>query len=96
MAKVRKNKRSVIVVLVAVALCVSFAISLFSLVRDIKEIDKQIESVNLAAAEQNAENNALREQLYGNDKDDYIEGLAREEGYINPGERVYYDISVND
>lgn len=96
MAKVKKNKRSVIVVLFAVILCVSFAISLFSLVRDINDIDKEIEAVKLATAEQQAENDALHRQIYSNDKDEYIGALAREEGYVNPGERVYYDISVND
>ncbi|MBR3836291.1 MAG: septum formation initiator family protein [Clostridia bacterium] len=96
MAKVKKTKRSVIVILCSVVVCVSFAISLFSLIRDIKDIDKEIEAVRLATASQQAENEELRRQLYSNDKDEYVAGIAREEGYINPGERVYYDISVND
>lgn len=95
-AKVKKNKRSFVVILFAVVLCVSFAISLFSLIRDINDIDKDIDDVKVATAEQVAENAALRDKLYGNNKDEYSEAIARENGYVKPGERVYYDISVID
>ena len=95
-AKVKKNKRSFVVVLFAVVLCVSFAISLFSLIRDINDIDKDIDAVKVATAEQDASNDDLRDKLYSDNKDEYIEAIARENGYVKPGERVYYDVSVND
>lgn len=95
-AKVKKNKRSFVVILFAVVLCVSFAISLFSLIRDINDIDKDIDAVKVATAEQDAANADLRDKLYSDNKDEYIEAIARENGYVKPGERVYYEISVND
>ncbi len=97
MAKVRKNKRSFIIVLFAVVLCACFAISLFSLVRDIDNINKEIDAVELAVAEQNAENSALRDKIIGGNKDEYVESFARDKlGYVMPGERVYYEVSVSE
>lgn len=97
MAKVKKNKRSFIIVLFAVVLCACFAISLFSLVRDIDNIKKDISAVELATAEQEAANVALRDKINNGNTDEYVEAIARDKlGYVMPGERVYYDVSVND
>lgn len=97
MAKVKKNKRSFIIVLFAVVLCACFAISLFSLVRDIDSIKKDISAVELATAEQEAANAALRDKINNGNTDEYVESIARDKlGYVMPGERVYYDVSVND
>ncbi len=97
MAEVKKNKRSFIVVFFAVVLCACFAISLFSLVRDINNVKKEIIDVEVATAEQEAENAALRDKINGGNKDEYVAEIARDKlGYVMPGERVYYDISVND
>ncbi len=96
MAKVKKNKRSIIIVSFAVVLCVSFAISMFSLIRDIKEIDKKIADVELEIVNQVEENKNLHDIIHSGNKDDYVDGIARENGYVKPGERVYYDVSVND
>lgn len=97
MAKVKKNKRSFIIILFAVVLCACFAISLFSLVRDIDSIKKDISAVELATAEQEAANAALRDKINNGNTDEYVESIARDKlGYVMPGERVYYDVSVND
>ncbi|MBQ8574994.1 MAG: septum formation initiator family protein [Clostridia bacterium] len=93
----KKNKRSFIIVLFAVVLCACFAISLFSLVRDIDSIKKDISAVELATAEQEAANAALRDKINNGNTDEYVESIARDKlGYVMPGERVYYDVSVND
>ncbi len=97
MAKMKKNRRSFITVLFVVVLCACFAISLFSLVRDISDIKKEISSVETATAEQEAQNAALRDKIDSEDKDEYVAQIARDVlGYVKPGERVYYDVSVND
>ncbi|MBR6531333.1 MAG: septum formation initiator family protein [Clostridia bacterium] len=97
MAKVKKHKRSFIIILFAVVLCACFAISLFSLVRDIDNIKKDISAVETATAEQNAENAALRNKINNGNTDEYVESIARDKlGYVMPGERVYYEVSVND
>ncbi len=93
----KKNRRSFIVVLFVIVLCACFAISLFSLVRDISDIKKEIVDVEAAIVEQNAENSALTDKINNDDKDEYVEEFARDKlGYVKPGERVYYEVSVND
>ena len=93
----RKNRRSFIVVLVAVLLCASFAISLFTVIKEKNNIEKEINDVETALAEVNRENDTLRDKINSDNKDEYVEEIARDQlGFVKPGERVYYDVSVND
>ena len=97
MARVRKNRRSFIVVLVAVLLCASFAISLFTVIKEKNSIEKEINAVETELAQVNRENDSLRDKLNSDNKDEYVEEIARDQlGFVKPGERVYYDVSVND
>ncbi|MBQ5591825.1 MAG: septum formation initiator family protein [Clostridia bacterium] len=97
MARVRKNRRSFIVVLVAVLLCASFAISLFTVIKEKNSIEKEINAVETELAQVNRENDSIREKLNSDNKDEYVEEIARDQlGFVKPGERVYYDVSVND
>ncbi len=100
MAEKRKHKkRSFIVSFCVVALCAWFAISLFSMIGDISEVKDEITDVKSATALQETKNKELREvnsQLENGDIDEHVEIIARENGYVMPGERVYYDISVNN
>ncbi len=97
MAKVKKERRSFIVVFFAIVLSACFAISLFSIIKDINDVKKEIAAVDEVKAEQEAENEALRDKINDGDKDEYVEEIARDKlGYVMPGERVYQDISVND
>ena len=93
--KTRKN-RSFIVSFCIVALCAYFAISLFSISKEISNKKAEIAAVQTATTEQNKKNNELRKVVDGGNIDEYAESLARDKyGYVMPGERVYYDISVN-
>ncbi|MBR5262675.1 MAG: septum formation initiator family protein [Clostridia bacterium] len=97
MARREKNRRSFIVVLVAVLLCASFAISLFTVIKEKNNIEKEINDVETALAEVNRENDTLRDKINSDNKDEYVEEIARDQlGFVKPGERVYYDVSVND
>jgi cell division protein FtsB len=97
MAKEKKNRRSFIVVLVAVLLCASFAISLFTVIKEKNSIEKEINAVETELAQVNRENDSIREKLNSDNKDEYVEEIARDQlGFVKPGERVYYDVSVND
>lgn len=100
MAEKRKHrKRSFIVSFCIVALCAWFAISLFSMIGDISAVKNEITDVKSATEIQNRKNEELREvnsQLENGDIDEHVEKIARENGYVMPGERVYYDISVNN
>lgn len=98
-AKVEKKRRSFIVAFVAVVLCACVAISLFSVIKDIRRTKMEIASVNETIAEvdaDNAEQKALNDKIENGDKDEYVENEARKLGYVKQGERVYYDSSVND
>lgn len=96
-AKEKKNRRSFVVVLVAVLLCASFAISLFTVIKEKNDIEKEINDVEIALAEVNRENENLREKLNSDNTDEYVEEIARDRlGFVKPGERVYYEVSVND
>lgn len=97
MAKEKKNRRSFIVVLVAVLLCASFAISLFTVIKEKNDIEKEINDIETALAQVNRENDNLRDKLNSDNTDEYVEEIARDQlGFVKPGERVYYDVSVND
>lgn len=97
MAKVKKERRSFIVVFFAVVLCACFAISLFSIVKNINDVKEEIAAVEVVKEEKKAENEAYRDKINAGDKDEYVEEIARDKlGYVMPGERVYQDISVND
>lgn len=91
------KKRSFIITFCIVAFCAYFAISLFSINKDISDTKKEIAAVSQAAADQNKVNSELRKQVESDNIDEYVESIARDKlGYVMPGERVYYDISVND
>ena len=93
----KKERRSFIVVFFVVVLCACFAISLFSIVKDINDVKEEIAAVEVVKEEKEAENEAYRDKINAGDKDEYVEEIARDKlGYVMPGERVYQDISVND
>lgn len=94
--KKQHRKRSFIVSFCIVALCAWFAISLFSIIGDISKTNAEIVAVNHQKEAQIQKNNELRNQIDNGDIDEYAESYARENGYVMPGERVYYDISVNN
>ena len=91
------KKRSFIVSLCIIAACAYFAISFFSITKEIRETKRDTAEVISLTNQQIAENDELREKLNSENKDEYVESAAREKlGYVMPGERVYYDISVTD
>ena len=94
--KAQKKKRSFIITFCIVALCAYFAISLFSIEKDIADTRKQIVAVEQEQIAQKAKNDELRQQLNSGNIKDYAESIARDNGYVMPGERVYYDVSVSN
>lgn len=91
------KKRSFIVSLCIIAACAYFAISFFSINREIREVNKETAALISQTEQQNAENKELKEKLNSENKDEYVEKVARDKlGYVMPGERIYYDVSVTD
>lgn len=98
MAQKKERKHSFIVSFSIVALCAYFAISLITIHKDINNTKKEIAEVQQSYNQQVAENEKIKDYVDSGEIDkEYVEKIARDElGYVKSGERVYYDISVND
>ena len=94
MTKKKSRKFSYILMLVIIPFCLYLAVSMVSLVQDIKATKAEITAVNTANAQLAAENDSLRNSMESGNIDKYVERIARDEmEYVKPGERVYYDVS---
>lgn len=90
------RKYSFFVCFCLVALSAYFVVSLVAMNRQIKATKDEIAEIHHQCEVQNAENEKLRSYIESGDIDGYVEEIARDDlGYVKPGERVYYDISVN-
>ena len=54
---------------------------------------ERLDRIKDEVAQQQAANNALRDQVQNGVSDDYIASIAREHGYVMPNERVFKDAS---
>lgn len=95
--KKKRVRASYLVCLLFLAAGIYFAISFASVRKSINDINKEITEVSFAIEQKKKENDELRETINSENKDEYIESVARDKlGYVKSGEHVYYDISVND
>ena len=70
-----------------------FSISVVNQNADISRLEKQKAEIGAKYDAQQEENKELQAVLDNEDKDDYIEKKARENGYVKSDEIVFYDIS---
>ena len=96
MAKVKKQRRSFIVIFFVVVLCACMGIKLLSGIKEVKEAEAVNAELSSAIAAEKAEGEVWKDKISSDNKDEYYEDIARENGYIMPDEKVYQDISVND
>lgn len=97
MQKKTKRNHSFIISFCIVALGIYFVISLVAVNRQIKKTESEIAQVGEQLAVQNAENKKLQGYIDNGDMNGYIEEIARDDlGYVMPGDRAYFDVSVND
>lgn len=90
-----KDKKSLIKVVVAfvvLAVLLVLAGTLIKNAADISRLNTQLEEAQSKYNQQIEENSSLKAILDSEDKDDYIEAEAREEGYVKDGEVVLYDV----
>ena len=93
----KRRSKSFIVRFCIVALCAYFAISLFSIKKEIAQTKDEITVLEEAKKEQDKKNSELSDIIENGEINGYAESLARDKfGYVKSGERVYYDISVNN
>lgn len=94
--KVKRKKFSLFLALGVAFLCMYFAISLFSIEKDIKDTKEQIAVVKMQKEIQDSKNAELRQQIESGNIKERAESIARDNGFVMPGEHIYYDISVSD
>ncbi|MCQ2475449.1 MAG: septum formation initiator family protein [Clostridia bacterium] len=93
--KVKKNKRSILVAILVFAVICYFVATFISLrikVRERREANAVLQSQYNQQVEANEQ---LSKVIEEGDEADYIERIAREDGYAKPGERVYYDSTAS-
>ena len=74
-------------------LAVFSAISFLHLQVEIPDRGGQLDELQTQVDEQQAVNDALRDQVENGVSDEYIASIAREHGYVMPNERVFKDAS---
>lgn len=74
-------------------LAVFFAISFLHLQVEIRDRESKLNELQTQVDEQQAVNDALRDQVENGVSDEYIASIAREHGYVMPNERVFKDAS---
>lgn len=75
------------------AICAFFAVSLIHLQLEIADRQEKLAALDEQINDQKTVNEALRDQVENGVSDEYIASLARDLGYVSPGERVYVDSS---
>ena len=74
-----------------------FVVSFIGYRMQIKAKNTQLASLNATYDSQLVENDKLQKVADGENKDEYVEKVAREKlGYVKPGEKVYYNVTPSN
>ena len=93
--KARKVKKSTLIRIGLIALCIYMVAMLIITQTKINDRNRQQETLKEQIVLQQLKNEKMRLALEEDDPE-YIEQIAREEfGYVKPGEKVFVDISGN-
>lgn len=91
---VRKRPRTPRLIKIAVvSIFAFFAMSLIHLQVQIGQRQMRLGELCDEVGQQQATNDALRDQVENGVSDDYLAAIARQHGYIMPNERVFKDAS---
>lgn len=94
--KGEKRRHSFIMTVLFISVAVIFVITVFSIYSEIKEHKAQVEQLQSQCDAQEAENDELQSMIDSGNLDEYKEKMARENGYIKPGDRVYQDVASGE
>lgn len=87
----KEKKYSILLIILLLALVIYFLASIIGLRSQIHDVDAENESISQQISEKQEENKELESVIDNEDKDGYIERIAREDyGYAGEDERVYY------
>lgn len=78
---------------VILILMVYMTISLLSLRTQIQTAQGQRDTLAAQVAAQRLDNQQLTEAIENSDDPDMLESVAREKGYVKPGETLYVDVA---
>lgn len=92
-AKTFFEKRSFVLVVASITFVCFATILMVVLVREYKEKQKEFESITQQYDKVSEANSELEQELENGISDEEKEYIAREEGYISPGENVYQEAS---
>ncbi len=88
---IKKRKYPVILFLLILALVIYFVVNLVSTQAKLNAVEQEKASLSEQISRQEEENKKLKETISNEDKDEYIERIARDEyDYAGENERVYY------
>lgn len=89
-------KKNVFKVISLILIIFSLSFLIFTITNftpKIHRLNSKIETLTSQISEVNNQNNILRNNLENENLDEYIEQKAREQGYSNENEIIFYDIS---
>ncbi|MBR4766374.1 MAG: septum formation initiator family protein [Clostridia bacterium] len=89
--KLENKKIPIVLVILLLALVIYFVVSLVTTKSKLNAVEREKASLSEQISRQEEENERLKETISNEDKDDYIERIARDEyDYAGENERVYY------
>lgn len=94
--KTKGSKKSFFLILGIVLILGSMAITIVSTQLKIRERKKVRDEKQQAYESQIHQNDRLQAVLDSDDKSSYLEQKAREQGFVMPGEKVFYDVTPGE
>lgn len=91
-----KRSFSILLLLLVIVFVSVIAVSSIMNYRTAREYQAEAAQKNREAQEKLEENEALERRLNDENLDEYFEKIARENGYMRPGERVVFDSSYGN
>ena len=87
------KRAGMITKVVIMVLMVYMTISLLSLRTQIQSAQKERDQLAVQVADQRLENQQLNEAIENSDDPEMLEAVARDKGYVKPGEVLYVDVA---
>lgn len=87
------KRAGLITKVVIMVLMIYMTVSLLNLRVQIQSAQSQRDSLAAQVAAQRLDNQQLTEAIENSDDPDMLESVAREKGYVKPGETLYVDVA---
>lgn len=95
--KIKTRKKSVLLILLVVFSIAVFAVIILNLQLKVNAKQESLTRQQAQYEEELSQKAQLEEIINSNNKDEYVERIAREElDYAKPGERVYYNVTPGE